>query len=125
LTALIYSESCFDPETHEADNDKGLGQLTPIACKEIERVFEIKVDESRLFEIEYNIYLTGLFAERSKEVARPYAVDKYNILYATILAYKDWLTWTDWTHVKAERAWKKYQELKHNYLTYKYESKEI
>lgn len=122
LTALIWGESGFDPLTHEADNDKGLGQLTLIACREIERVYGIEVDQTRLFEIEYNVYLTGLFAERSKEAASPYAVGRYHILYATIMCYKDWLTWSAWTKTKAVRTWERYQGLKHNYLTHQYES---
>ncbi len=125
LTALIYSESRFDPLTHEADNDKGLGQLTEPALFEIERVYNIVVDRSRLFEIEYNIYLTGLFAERCKEAATSYAVGKYDPLYATILTYKNWLTWDSWTHTKALRDWERYQGLKHNYLTHQYESERI
>ncbi len=125
LTALIYSESYFDRLTHDVYEDKGLGQLTPIALREIERVYGIEVDESRIFEIEYNVYLTGLFAERSKGAARLHSIGKYDILYATILTYKDWLTWTDWTHVRAKRAWETYQGLKHNYLTHNYESERI
>lgn len=125
FTALIWGESCFDPLAYGADNDKGLGQLTPLALREVERVYGIEVDETRLFEIEYNIYLTGLFAERCKAAAAPYAEGKYNILYATIMIYKDWLTWNEWTHTKALRTWERYQGLKHNYLTHNYESERV
>lgn len=125
LTALIYGESDFDPSFLGADDDKGLGQLTPIALREIERVYRIEVDESRLFEIEYNIYLTGLFAKRSKEAAVSHAVGKWDILYATIMTYKNWLTWNDLTHIKALRTWETYQGLKHNFLTHNYESEKL
>lgn len=119
VTALQYGESGFDPNFIGEDLDKGLGQLTEAALKEIERVYGIKVDRTRLLEVDYNTYLTCLFLKICKSRARPYAKERgLYLYYATLLTYKDWLTWTDWTYTKADRTWEVYNQLRWGYQRY-------
>ena len=119
VTALIYGESGFDPNYVGADIDQGLGQLTPIALDEIEGYYGIKVDRTRIFEIDYNIYLTCLFLKRCKQACRSQAKERgYYLYYATILTYKDWLGWTVFTHNKTEPTWQVYNELRYGYQRY-------
>jgi len=125
FTALIWGESNFDSDAVGDYTDRGLGQLTESALLEIERVYKIEVDRLRIFEIEYNLYLTGLFASRCKAAGESQGLGEYQPLYWTILTFKNWLTWDSWTHTKAQRTWDRYQGLKHNYFSNVYESKEI
>jgi len=125
LTALIWGESRFDPTAIGDCDDKGLGQLTESALLEIERVYKIDVDRLRIFEIEYNLYLTGLFCERCKAVGESYGLGKYQPLYWTILTFKNWLTWDSSTHSKATITWDKYQGLKYGYYSNSYESEKV
>lgn len=119
VTALIYGESGFDQNYVGADLDQGLGQLTPIALDEIERYYGIKVDRSRIFEVDYNIYLTCLFLKRCKVAARTKAKERgYYLYYATILTYKDWLDWSVSTDTKAIRTWEVYNQLRWGYQRY-------
>ena len=118
VTALIWSESLFYPRTvADEGNGLGLGCLNPEALDEIERYYKIKVDRERLFEVAYNIYLTCLFLYRSKVAAKPYRPELY-LYYRTILAYKDWLTWTNRSYNKADRAWETYNNLRYGYQRY-------
>jgi len=122
FTALIWGESRFDPNYVGESDDKGLGQLTEAALLEIERLYHLPVDRSRIFEIEYNLYLTGLFCARCKAAGESHGLGNYQPLYWTILTYKNWLTWDSWTRSKAQRTWDKYQELKYGYYSNKYDS---
>jgi len=126
FTALVWGESRFDSEAvGVGGGDKGLGQLTESALEELERVYHLPVDRSRIYEIEYNLYLTGLFASLCKDVGESHGLGKYQPLYWTILTYKNWLTWDSFTHTKAERTWDKYQGLKYGYYSNKYESERV
>jgi len=125
LTALVWGESRFDPTAIGDCDDKGLGQLTEGALSEIEGFFKIEVDRLRIFEIEYNVYLTGLFCERCKAVGESYGLGKYQPLYWTILTFKNWLTWDSSTHSKAAITWDKYQGLKYGYYSNSYESEKV
>jgi len=119
ITALIYGESGFDPNYVGADLDQGLGQLTEPALDEIERVYKIKVDRSRIFEVDYNVYLTCLFLRRCKQACRSQAKERgYYLYYATILTYKDWLNWSVYTDNKSVRTWEVYNELRYGYQRY-------
>ena len=117
LTALIYSESAFDPGALGDIDSKGLGQVSSSAIDEIERYYKITVDKDRMYEIDYNVYLTGLFLLRAKIAASSYRKDLY-LYYRSLLAYKDWLTWTSFSYTKADRAWVVYNELKYGYQKY-------
>lgn len=121
VTAHLHGESGFNPNAiGQIDaGDMGIGQISESAIEEIERYYGIKVDRSRVFEIDYNIYLTCLFLKRCKQVARPYAKQRgVYLYYATLLTYKDWLTWTEWTYTKADRTWEVYNELRYGYQRY-------
>ena len=117
LTALIYSESAFEPGASGDADSKGLGQVSTAAIDEIERYYNITVDRDRMYEIDYNVYLTGLFLYRAKIAASSYRKDLY-LYYRSLLAYKDWLTWTSFSYTKADRAWVVYNELKYGYQKY-------
>lgn len=121
VTALIYGESGFDPNVvgRTSPDDKGLGQLSPIMLREIELYYGIEVDRTRIFEIDYNLYLACLALKRCKIAARSKAKEEgLYLYYATLLTYKDWLTWTEWTYTKADRTWEVYNELRYGYQRY-------
>lgn len=118
VTALIWGESMFYPRTvADEGNGLGLGCLNPEALDEIERYYKIKVDRARLFEVDYNVYLTCLFLHRSKVAAKRHKPELY-LYYRTILTYKDWLTWTNATYNKADRTWETYNTLRYGYQKY-------
>lgn len=117
LTALIYSESTFDPGALGDIDSKGLGQVSTPAIDEIERYYKVTVDRERVYEIDYNVYLTGLFLYRAKIAATSYRKDLY-LYYRSLLAYKDWLTWTSFSYDKADKAWVVYNDLKYGYQKY-------
>jgi len=117
ITALIYSESTFDPGALGDIDSKGLGQVSTPAIDEIEGYYKITVDRDRLYEIDYNVYLTGLFLYRAKIAATSYHKELY-LYYRSILAYKDWLTWEISDYGKADKAWVVYNDLKYGYQKY-------
>jgi len=119
ITALIYSESTFDPGALGDIDSKGLGQVSTAAIDEIERYYKITVDRDMVYEIDYNVYLTGLFLYRAKIAAvfTSYRKDLY-LYYRSLLAYKDWLTWEVSDYDKADKAWVVYNDLKYGYQKY-------
>ena len=52
--AIVAHESRFDPGALGGVGDKGLWQLNEMAIKELERRYDVTIDRSRLFEIDYN-----------------------------------------------------------------------
>ena len=124
LTALIYSESTFDPGALGDIDSKGLGQVSTAAIDEIERYYKITVDRDRIYEIDYNVYLTGLFLYRAKIAASSYREELY-LYYRSLLAYKDWLTWEISDYGKADKAWVVYNDLKYGYQKYGREVGEV
>jgi len=117
IAALIYSESTFDPGALGDIDSKGLGQVSTPALDEIERYYKITVDRDRVYEIDYNVYLTGLFLYRAKIAALPYHKELY-LYYRSLLTYKNWLTWAEYTYTLADRAWVVYNDLKYGYQKY-------
>lgn len=117
LTALIYSESTFDPGALGDIDSKGLGQVSTAALQEIQRYYGITVDTTRVYEIDYNVYLTGLFLYRAKIAVESYRKDLY-LYYRSLLVYKDWFTWEISDYDKADKAWVVYNDLKYGYQKY-------
>lgn len=103
FVALLSVESDFDPNASGSCGEKGIGQLTEIAVLEIERVYKMEVDRSRLFEIDYNIYLVWLFLNICRNQARRFRED-LPLNHRTLLTYHDWLTWDIGTYQYADKV---------------------
>jgi len=61
ILAIIAQESSFQPKVIGSSSEEGLMQLAGIALDELERVYKISVDRSKLYEIDYNIELGTLY----------------------------------------------------------------
>jgi len=61
VLAIIAQESAFIPDARGLVGEKGLMQLSDTALDELERVYKIKVDRAKVFDIDYNIELGTLF----------------------------------------------------------------
>ena len=61
VLAIIEQESYFNPKAKGIIGEKGLMQLSDTALDELERVYGIKVDRERIFDIDYNIELGTLY----------------------------------------------------------------
>jgi len=84
--AIIAQESSFRPWVTGDIGEKGLWQLSDIALAELERVYGIKVDRARVYDIDYNTELGTLYflycvklakGERREAVARYHRTTEY------------------------------------------------
>lgn len=84
--AIIAYESHFKPYARSPDDCRGLWQLGRIALAELERVYGIKTDFGRLYEIDYNMELGTLYylycvklakGDRREAIARYYRTTAY------------------------------------------------
>lgn len=84
--AIMAQESCFNRYALSSADTKGLWQLKEIALLELERVYGITVNRSRIYEIDYNIMLGTLYylycvglaeGNRREAMARYYKTTEY------------------------------------------------
>ena len=84
--AIIAQESDFRPDVTSPDDCRGLWQLGKTALLELERVYGIKTDFNRLYDIDYNNELGTLYylhcvklakGERTEAIARYYRTTEY------------------------------------------------
>jgi len=81
VLAIIAQESSFNPAAEGKHKDRGLMQLTDVAIDELERVYNVKIDKSRLYEIDYNIQWGTLYFLHCVKLAkgdRFEAIARYN-----------------------------------------------
>lgn len=99
--AIITQESHFRPSVTSPDDCRGLWQLGKEALAELERVYGIKTDFNRLYEIDYNMMLGTLYylycvelaeGDRREAIARYYRTTEY------------WKAWDYADEVLAKRA---------------------
>lgn len=99
--AIIAQESSFRSVVTGPDGEKGLWQLSGIALTELERIYGISIDRTRIYEIDYNTELGTLFylycvklaeGDRREAIARYHRTTRY------------WEAWDYADEVLAKRA---------------------
>lgn len=93
VLAIIAQESHFRPTPTGTAGEKGLMQLSPTALDELERVYKIKINREKIYDIDYNIelgtlfykyciYLTNKYRSLPEESFRFEAIARYNKTFA-------------------------------------------
>ena len=70
VLAIIDQESTFDPRAKGRHGERGLMQLSDLALAELERVYSVRFDKTRLFEIDHNIQAGTLFYLHCLDLAK-------------------------------------------------------
>ena len=99
--AIVAQESCFNRYALSIADAKGLWQLKEIALVELERVYGIKIDRARIYEIDYNNMLGTLYYRYCVGLAGGYRREAMARYYKTT---EYWEAWWYADEVLAKRA---------------------
>lgn len=99
--AIIAQESSFRSYVTGPDMEKGLWQVSEMALEELERVYGIRIDFRRVYDIDYNTELGSLFYLHCVKLAGGYRREAIARYHKTT---EYWRAWDYADEVLAKRA---------------------